>query len=56
MPPFYWVSRVFLWIFLLPVGIWRSVANRKKLEYERESGAFRRPAEDARDLLRRTRP
>jgi len=56
MAPFFWVSRILLRIFLLPVGIWRSVVNRKKFEYEREMGAFRRPAEDARDLLRRTRP
>ncbi len=56
MTPLYWLGRVLLWILLLPVRIWRSVAHRKELEYERQMGAFTRPAEDARDLLRRTRP
>lgn len=31
--PFLWLGRVFLWVFLFPIGIWRSlVHHRKKAE------------------------
>lgn len=30
--PFRFIGRVLLWVFLLPVGIWRSVVNRRKKE------------------------
>ena len=27
---FTWMGRVFLWLFLLPVGIWRSIVHARK--------------------------
>ena len=27
---FTWISRVLLWVFLLPVGIWRSLVHHRK--------------------------
>jgi hypothetical protein len=30
MAPFTWFGRVLLWIFLLPVGIWRSLRHHRK--------------------------
>jgi cytochrome c-type biogenesis protein CcmH/NrfF len=35
MSPFFFIGRVLLWVFLLPVGIWRSVVNRRKKEARR---------------------
>ena len=40
--PFTWLGRVLLWVFLLPVGIWRSYVHhskkkeRKRLKVEAE--------------------
>ena len=40
--PFTWLGRVLLWVFLLPVGIWRSYVHhskkkeRKRLKFEAE--------------------
>jgi hypothetical protein len=68
MAPFFSVSHVFSSILLLLVRIWRSVnlpkrdqrrrenLEERQFEHEPRTGAFTRPAEDARDLLRRTRP
>ena len=68
MAPFFSMGRVFSSIFLFPVRVWRSVVHRPREDQrrredleerqfdERQIGAFTRPAEDARDLLRRTRP
>lgn len=33
--PAKWVGRVSLWVFLLPVGIWRSVRHGRKVRDER---------------------
>jgi len=27
---FTWIGRVLLWVFLLPVGIWRSLVHHRK--------------------------
>lgn len=40
--PAKWLGRVLLWVFLLPVGIWRSVANHsKKKEARQRRGAVK---------------
>lgn len=33
--PFLWLGRVLLWIVFFPLGIWRSVVNRRKKEQRR---------------------
>lgn len=30
MAPILWVGRVLLWVFLLPIGIWRSLRHHRK--------------------------
>lgn len=40
--PAKWIGRVFLWLFLLPVGIWRSIVHdRNKREARQRRGANR---------------
>ncbi len=44
--PTKWLGRVLLWLFLLPVGIWRSVAHgRKTREAKQRRGAEAAAAE-----------
>lgn len=33
--PFRFVGRVFLWVVFFPLGIWRSVVNRREKEQRR---------------------
>jgi fatty acid desaturase len=30
MAPVYFLGRILLWVFLLPVGIWRSLVHHRK--------------------------
>jgi fatty acid desaturase len=30
MAPFTWLGRVLLWVFLFPVGVWRSLRHHRK--------------------------
>lgn len=37
-----WLGRVFLWVFLLPIGIWRSLVHHRKKGEKRAVEAMRR--------------
>lgn len=39
--PLTWAGRVLLWLFLLPIGIWRSVRKGRKNREARERRGFR---------------
>lgn len=28
--PFTWLGRVFLWVFLFPIGVWRSLRHHRR--------------------------
>lgn len=30
LAPFFWLGRVFLWIVLFPIGVWRSLRHHRK--------------------------
>lgn len=30
LAPFFWFGRVLLWIFLFPVGVWRSLRHHRR--------------------------
>jgi hypothetical protein len=30
MAPFFWFGRILLWIFLFPIGVWRSLVHHRK--------------------------
>lgn len=33
--PFTWFGRVLLWVFLLPIGIWRSLVHHRKKQHRK---------------------
>lgn len=37
-----WIGRVFLWVFLLPVGIWRSLVHHRKKGQKRAVAEMRK--------------
>jgi hypothetical protein len=39
---FTWMGRVLLWVFLLPVGIWRSLVHHRKKGERRAVETMRR--------------
>lgn len=41
--PAKWVGRVLLWVFFLPLGIWRSVRHQQKTRERRQRRGYARP-------------
>lgn len=35
LAPFTWFGRVFLWVFLFPVGVWRSLRHHRRKAEDR---------------------
>jgi hypothetical protein len=54
LAPAYWIGRVFLWIFLLPIGIWRSLVHHRKKGERRTLEAMRKEL-DRREKVRLVR-
>lgn len=46
MNPFTWMGRVFLWIFLFPVGVWRSLRHHGKKAENRAVKRMRKEMEE----------
>lgn len=42
---FTWIGRVLLWIFLLPIGIWRSLVHHRKKGQKRAVAEMRKEME-----------
>lgn len=42
---FTWIGRVLLWVFLLPVGIWRSLVHHRKKGQKRAVAQMRKEME-----------
>lgn len=42
LAPFTWFGRVLLWIFLFPIGVWRSLRHHRKKGERRAVEAMRK--------------
>lgn len=42
--PFTWLGRIFLWVFLFPIGVWRSLVHHRKKGERRAVEAMRKDA------------
>ena len=43
--PLTWIGRVTLWVFILPVGIWRSLVHHRKKAQRKAVAEMRRELE-----------
>lgn len=40
--PVFWLGRVLLWVFLFPIGVWRSLVHHRKKAQRRALDQMRR--------------
>jgi hypothetical protein len=40
--PFFYIGRILLWIFILPIGIWRSLVHHRKKGHRKTMKAMKR--------------